>query len=278
MSAFITLDPWKEIASLSKNAKQHWIAVAYLTDYSEIFLKSNDYLIVDASDEAIKAGQTSAQALDTLFKRGVRIYSLPKLHAKIYVMDNYVIIGSMNASSSSRNCLKEGAVVITDEELAEEAKAQVLELQEKAEPINKSFLDRIATIAIDRNCITSEKQEDTFNKPDMIWVLKKTPSGNRLRAYFIALIKLQIGEKLEIDMPFLLWPGANVSDHEKKNRLKNIGPDKYCLTRDGTQYFERADQLPKEDFLNCFLSAIKSGDNNQLPEGLTNEEMEKLFL
>ena len=46
--------------------------------------KKSDVLIVDASDETIASGGTSATLLAALLRRGVKLYSVTGLHAKVY--------------------------------------------------------------------------------------------------------------------------------------------------------------------------------------------------
>lgn len=68
-------------------------------------------LVVDASEAAVKAGQTDPNALLRLIRRGVRVFSKAGLHAKVFVAGRRAFIGSNNASRHSADHLIEAAVV-----------------------------------------------------------------------------------------------------------------------------------------------------------------------
>ncbi len=71
-------------------------------------------MVCDASNNAIKTGQTSAAVLKRAFDRGSRLYNLPGLHAKILLLNEKALIGSANASGSSAHSLIE-AGLLTDQ-------------------------------------------------------------------------------------------------------------------------------------------------------------------
>jgi hypothetical protein len=73
--------------------------------------------VVDASEASVKAGRTCPAELLKLARSGVRIYSVPNLHAKIYVLDRFIYVGSANASDNSANSLVE-AMLATDDRRA----------------------------------------------------------------------------------------------------------------------------------------------------------------
>jgi hypothetical protein len=83
--------------------------------------------VVDASKGAVSGGQTCPADLAVLLKRGVRIYSEPKLHAKVFVAGKTAYIGSANASQSSADTLIEAAVRTTESSVVRDAREFVLD-------------------------------------------------------------------------------------------------------------------------------------------------------
>jgi hypothetical protein len=70
--------------------------------------------VVDASDRAVASGQTCPADLIKLVKRGVAVYSVPNLHAKVFVLGRAAFIGSANVSSRSASQLVEAVVRTTE--------------------------------------------------------------------------------------------------------------------------------------------------------------------
>jgi hypothetical protein len=147
---------WPTILKLSAGANRK-AAVAYYGSDAFLRFAKGDVLVVDASDNAIATGQTSASVLQRALKRGARVFSVPNLHAKVMVFGRAAIIGSANYSIRSARELIE-AILMTDQadvvrhvtkwidELV--AKGQkldsgriqrLLSLESKREPIRRSF-------------------------------------------------------------------------------------------------------------------------------------------
>lgn len=105
----ITSGIWKAIqASARYSKKPAFVAVAYLGKGAATLLplSKGSHLVVDASDGAVRAGQTCPAELLKLQKR-VSIYRCPNLHAKVFVFDRTAFIGSANASNHSAEVLQE---------------------------------------------------------------------------------------------------------------------------------------------------------------------------
>src|SRR5437667_11745401 len=66
MIRLLSGDLWKHLRRLGSQSTQRMAAVAYFTDISEIPFRRGDTLVVDASDGAIRCGETSKNALDIL--------------------------------------------------------------------------------------------------------------------------------------------------------------------------------------------------------------------
>jgi hypothetical protein len=73
-------------------------------------LRRDDTLVCDASELAVKRGLTSAAALRTFHRRGVQIFSMRGLHAKVIASPTSAWIGSANASKNSQDKLLEASV------------------------------------------------------------------------------------------------------------------------------------------------------------------------
>ncbi len=104
---------WSEVSPLAKKAARRRAAIAYCTD-NKLGLKKGDVLIVDASDYCIKSGSTSAVLLADLYDGGVKLYSVPGLHAKVVSLGNAAIIGSANMSSNAESASRVEAALLTE--------------------------------------------------------------------------------------------------------------------------------------------------------------------
>lgn len=116
-SEFLSEDIWKQV---SKEARAYrgksFVAVAYFgTGAAKMLpLKAGSHLVVDASDRAMKSGQTNPAELLKLYEKGVKVFSCKDLHAKVFVFGKSAFVGSANVSSNSEKIYRE-AVVRTSE-------------------------------------------------------------------------------------------------------------------------------------------------------------------
>jgi hypothetical protein len=124
----LTTDIWRSLTAAAKKArKPSYVAVAYFGQGASklLPLRANSRLVVDASENAVRSGQTHPTDLKLLQKRGVIIYSAPNLHAKIYVCDEVALVGSANASNHSAGTLIESMLRTTDPGIVRSAKSFV---------------------------------------------------------------------------------------------------------------------------------------------------------
>jgi PLD-like domain len=143
----LTVGIWKSITAAAKNSrKPSYVAVAYFgRGASKLLpLRANSRLVVDASDNAVKAGQTHPADLKRLQRRGVIIYSVANLHAKIYVFDSTAFVGSANVSNNSAGTLIESMVSTTDPGIMRSAKSFVDSL--RLDELSPGTLDRLQKI------------------------------------------------------------------------------------------------------------------------------------
>ena len=107
-------------------------------------LPANSRLVVDASDNAVKSGQTCPAELKQLQNSGVIIYSVPNLHAKVYVFDGTAFVGSANVSSNSAKTLVEAMVRVNDRAAVRSAKLFVQSLC--SNELSPGTIDRLQKI------------------------------------------------------------------------------------------------------------------------------------
>lgn len=138
---------WKEMASLARVKGRKSAAVAYVTSDQFVKFGPGDTLVCDASDHAIKAGQTTVAVLRSAYERGAKLYSYPGLHSKIYAFDRVVVVGSANLSQSSSDLL-EAALVTSGARAVTAVRYLIDALCRDATEIDETFLDRAAALPV----------------------------------------------------------------------------------------------------------------------------------
>jgi hypothetical protein len=150
MNQLLSDDLWATLKKLAKRRSVKRAAVAYVSTDDYLKFGAGDILVTDASDGAIKGGQTDARVLERAFKRGAAIYSCPGLHSKIMLLDGTAVIGSANVSASSATSMIEAAWVTDQPSAVGMVSSLVRDLAAQAQPINKPFLQRIKQIKVKR--------------------------------------------------------------------------------------------------------------------------------
>src|SRR5687767_9700953 len=115
MVKFLAPSAWNDITIAAKSMKDPaFVAVAYFSARGDTLLplRKGSTLVVDASVETVSIGATCPTALRRLLNRGVEIYSVRNLHAKLFVFGKSVFIGSTNASTMSEKYLLEAVAQI----------------------------------------------------------------------------------------------------------------------------------------------------------------------
>lgn len=128
---FLSDGIWPEITRAVKNSKQRVVAsVAFLGTggSKQLPLKSGSVLVVNAAENTVKSGATNPRELLSLQKRGVRIYSVENLHAKVFVLGKRAYIGSNNVSNRSAEHWVESAVRTTEPRAVQAARKFVEQL------------------------------------------------------------------------------------------------------------------------------------------------------
>ena len=108
---------WHTLTAAAKQSRRpSAVAVAYFGKGAAKLLPlgHGSRLVVDASEIAVKSGQTCPAELKKLMRMGVRVYSIQNLHAKVFVFGTKALIGSANVSQHSAGTLVEAMVATTD--------------------------------------------------------------------------------------------------------------------------------------------------------------------
>jgi hypothetical protein len=159
MEKIFTNESWKQILEILPKKKPRFAAVAYVSSGCPIDFRKGDTLICDASERAIKYGETDANTLKMLHGNGVEIFSLENLHAKVLVCEQYCVVGSSNLSDSSENYLYEGTL-ITD---SIPIRAQILGLmhsfKDKAQKLDPDSIRILSGIKVQRRLGYVKKPE-----------------------------------------------------------------------------------------------------------------------
>jgi len=141
---------WAAIGSLSENSSRKKAAVSYVTSDAILKFATDDLLVLDASDEAVRAGSTSAHVIQRALYRGASVVSIDNLHAKVMLFDSTTVVGSANISVRSAKTLMEAVVVSTDQAITDSASEWINGLAESGEQIDDSILQRLLEIENER--------------------------------------------------------------------------------------------------------------------------------
>jgi hypothetical protein len=119
------------------------VAVAYFADGAgkRLPLGRGSTLVVDASERAVRSGQTKPAEIKKLVEKGVDAYSVQNLHAKVFVIGQKALIGSANVSNSSAGRLIEAILQIADRSVASACRQFIMNL--RAEPLTPEYLSRL---------------------------------------------------------------------------------------------------------------------------------------
>lgn len=149
MQRILSTDLWKQVRAKAAKAKRRDAAIAFVTR-DLIGFKTGDRLVVNASENAIRTGETDAKLLVQLFERGVELYDCPALHAKVLVLDDTAVIGSANLSASSESKLVEAVLMTDSPATVSQMKSLIEQLIEQSEPITSKRLNTLSKIEVVR--------------------------------------------------------------------------------------------------------------------------------
>lgn len=168
----MTDNVWKQIAARARLAKRRLVAVAYVTSERHLKLRRDDVLICDASDNAVKTGQTSARLLQSLSRRCVEIRSRPDLHAKAAVFGRLALVGSSNLSASSENDLTELSLLTDRGQIVAQIRAFIYGLRETSEKIDDAFIERILKLKVNPPKLGPKRKGKGTRFGNKTWLVK----------------------------------------------------------------------------------------------------------
>ncbi|HXF70467.1 MAG TPA: phospholipase D family protein [Thermoflexus sp.] len=132
---------WKEIRQLAQRSQCLIAAVGFVGKRPDRLLQwpRRSVLIADLSEARVREGSSSAKGALRLLKQGVKVLSLPGLHAKVFLFDRHAVVGSMNLSEDSQERLEEAGVVLSGKELRG-VRQYLRRLQHAAIPMSEDIL------------------------------------------------------------------------------------------------------------------------------------------
>ena len=175
-TVFITQELWPQLTKAARGSGHRCaVAVAYFgAGASRLLpLPKGSRLVVDASERAVASGQTCPADLSKLVKRGVTAYSVPNLHAKVFVLGRAAYIGSANVSNRSASQLVEAAIRATEPQAVRAAKAFVQEhcLHELTPTVLKRLARLYRPPLVPGGKRGKESAKQTFRRPALPPVL-----------------------------------------------------------------------------------------------------------
>lgn len=117
MTRFLSNDSlWAELNARVKASQRVKAAVAFVGNGGAdlLPLKKGDTLVVNLGLQTVKQGATSPKEIQRLIKRGVQLFTRSNLHAKFFICDDALLVGSANISNNSQKVLDEAASLTTD--------------------------------------------------------------------------------------------------------------------------------------------------------------------
>jgi phosphatidylserine/phosphatidylglycerophosphate/cardiolipin synthase-like enzyme len=166
---------WTELHRLAKKNRPRFGAVAYITSDERVTFGEGDTLVCDATDDAIKLGQTSAVVLRRAHDRGARLFSSPGLHAKVFLLGRVAVVGSANLSSMSVNELDEVALITDDARATSGVRLLIENLLQAADEIDESFLCRIEKLPVVQSRRGSRRRRSVQLAEPRAWLIGVVP-------------------------------------------------------------------------------------------------------
>ena len=196
MNHLLSSGLWPRLRRLAKSAHKKAAAVAYVTDDRHVVFEKGDILVTDASDEAIKSGQTSASLLKAAFKRRAQIVSISGLHSKVYLFDNYAVIGSANLSRESER--RTEAAILTDQPTIVSAALLLIDkLKSEGDVVDEAFISRIIKLPVTkRTPVPGGSKSKVMDDPaPRTWLVGLKPAQEKEEEKAVAEEGLEEAEK-----------------------------------------------------------------------------------
>ncbi|MBL7940348.1 MAG: phospholipase D family protein [Flavobacteriales bacterium] len=174
--SFLQAGLWRELTTAIKRSRgMADVAVAYFgADGAGLLpLRKGSRLVVDASLDAVKSGQTHPGALLKLYRQGVAIFNKPGLHAKVFIVGKKAYVGSANASRHSAHTLIEAAMVSDNAKTVRQVRAFIdeLALHELGEEQLKGL---IKIYRPPKNMVGERQARASATKGPRVWITRIT--------------------------------------------------------------------------------------------------------
>jgi len=215
MQKIMTDNIWHQIATLAKKSSKKLAALAYVSSSEFVSFKKGDILICDASEQAIRSGETSATVLSKFYNAGAQIYSCPYLHAKVLICDKNVLIGSCNLSLSSAQVLRELAVLTTDSSTRSQVVAYIHAIKDSSFPIDETILEKLLKIPVVKRKGIRGVKRPPINLGNRTWIISTydlNPDRYKHEETFVEKAEKEVRKKIqdsEADISWCRWTGKN---------------------------------------------------------------------
>lgn len=234
---------WSAIKKLGSNGQQRFAAVAYVTSERHLAFRLGDTLVCDASDEAIRSGQTSAKVLKAACARGAQVYSSPGLHAKAMTIGRVAVVGSANLSESSASTLDEAAVITDDARVVAGVRVLVEQLAKGGDRLDDKFLSRILKIKVRAPRQGSRRRSGVKLRGPRAWLISVTPLDDRRLQAENEFVEAERGEAEKVtefgdsDAGYVRWVGNSLfRKHAKAGDLVITVWKPHSKSKRGTVY------------------------------------------
>lgn len=171
-TTFLSRGIWPQLTKAARGSRQRCaVAVAYFGKGASrlLPLSKGSRLVVDASERSVASGQTCPADLIKLVERGVTVYSVPNLHAKVFVLGRTAYIGSANVSSRSASQLVEAVIRTTDRNTVRAARQFVQ--RHRLHELTPMVLRRLAKLyhppLVPGGKLGKPRQAMTFKRPSL---------------------------------------------------------------------------------------------------------------
>lgn len=171
-TVLVTENIWLQLTKAVRGSRQPCaVAVAYFGEGAGrlLPLPKGSRLVVDASERAVASGQTCPTDLSKLVKCGVRVFSVPNLHAKVFVLGRAVYIGSTNVSNRSASQLVEAVLRTTESSAVRAARQFVHEhcLHELTPTVLKQLAKAYRPPLVPGGKRGKKRTKETFRRPTL---------------------------------------------------------------------------------------------------------------
>jgi hypothetical protein len=153
-----------------------------VTSDTHLSFHEDDILVCDASDNAIKCGETSAKTLKRFFEAGARLFCCPGLHAKSLVAGDIAVVGSSNLSASSATNLIEASLITRRFQARSQVRAFIQKLIPISTPIDSAFLARALALPVTVRPRGGSARPRPIEPPtNKTWFVSTTPLSEKIQ-------------------------------------------------------------------------------------------------